>query len=90
MARDMMLTSDEYVSLMRLLTSERESEGSSLALRDDSKPKKRSRTAKSSDKKLSRAFKMANDKLRNKNGSLKKGKSQSDVARMAQKLRKKM
>ena len=52
--------------------------------------KKRSRKAKASDKKLSKAFKMANSKLRLKNGQLKKGKTQADVARMAQKLRKKM
>ena len=54
------------------------------------KPKKRSRAAKSSDKKLSKAFKMANSKLRLKSGQLKKGKTQADVARLAQKLRKKM
>lgn len=55
------------------------------------KPKrKRSRTARASDKKLSRAFKMANERLRKKNGQLKKGKTQADVARMAQRLRKKM
>ena len=54
------------------------------------KPKKRSRTARTSDKKLSRAFKEANSKLRNKNGQLKKGKTQSDVARMAQRLKKQM
>lgn len=53
-------------------------------------PKKRSRAARASDKKLSKAFKMANSKLRLKNGQLKKGKTQADVARMAQKLRKKM
>jgi len=52
--------------------------------------KKRSRSARASDKLLSRAFKEANSKLRNKNGSLRKGKTQADVARMAQKLRKKM
>ena len=52
--------------------------------------KKRSRKAKASDKKLSKAFKEANSKLRLKNGQLKKGKTQADVARMAQKLRKKM
>ena len=52
--------------------------------------KKRSRSARASDKKLSRAFKEANSKLRLKNGNLKKGKTQSDLARMAQKLRKKM
>ena len=55
------------------------------------KPKrKRSRSARASDKKLSRAFKMANSKLRLKNGQLRKGKTQRDVARMAQRLRKKM
>jgi hypothetical protein len=52
--------------------------------------KKRSRSARTSDKKLSKAFKMANSKLRKKNGELKKGKTQADLARMAQKLRKKM
>ena len=54
------------------------------------KPKKRSRTARSSDKKLSKAFKMANSKLRLKNGTLRKGRTQSDIAKLAQKLRKKM
>jgi hypothetical protein len=52
--------------------------------------KKRSRSARASDKKLSKAFKMANSKLRLKSGQLRKGKTQADVARMAQKLRKKM
>ena len=55
------------------------------------KPKrKRSRSARAADKKLSRAFKMANSKLRTKSGKLRKGKTQADVARMAHKLRKKM
>ena len=54
------------------------------------KPKKRSRTARSSDKKLSKAFKMANDRYRLKDGKLRKGRTQADIARLAQKLRKKM
>ena len=43
----MMLTPDEYMSLMRLISSEKESEGSRLALRDDtpSKPKRRRKSA---------------------------------------------
>ena len=93
MARDLMLTSDEYMALMRLIGSERESEGSTLALTEDTsnKPKRRrSRTARSSDKMLSKAFKMANDRYRLKNGQLRKGRSQSDIAKLAQKLRKKM
>jgi len=52
--------------------------------------KKRVGQAKAVNRKLSQAFKMANEKLRNKNGQLKKGKTQADVARMAQRLRKKM
>ena len=52
--------------------------------------RKTSRAMRASRKKLSRALKQANSKLRNKNGSLKKGKTQADVMRLAQRLRKKM
>lgn len=90
-----MLTPDEYMALMRLITSERESEGASLAQREEanpSSPKRRraSRKASQSRKKLSKALKIANARLRNKNGSLKKNKTQSDVMRLAQRLKKKM
>lgn len=55
------------------------------------KPKrKRSKTEKASDKKLSAAFKKANATCRKKNGQFKKGKCQTDVAKMAHRLRKKM
>jgi len=65
--------------------------GPELVLPLMAKPKKkRSRSAKASDKKLSKAFKEANSKLRLKNGKLRKGKSQSDVAKLAHRLRKKM
>ena len=40
--------------------------------------------------KLAKAFKEANAKLRLKNGKLRKGKSQADVARLAHRLMKKM
>ena len=52
--------------------------------------KKRSRSARASDKKLSSAFKTANSRYRLKNGSLRKGRTQADIARLAQRLRKKM
>ena len=93
MARDMMLTPDEYMALMRLITSERESEGASLADRDrPSTPpvKKRSRSARRADKILSMAFKQANARYRKKDGSLRAGRTQADIARLAHKLRKKM
>ena len=54
------------------------------------KPKRRSRTARSADKKLSEAFKQANARYRLKDGTLRKGRTQSDIARLAQKLRKNM
>lgn len=54
------------------------------------KPKKRSAAAKKADKKLSKAFKMANDRYRRKDGSLRKGRTQADIAKLAHKLRKKL
>ncbi len=52
--------------------------------------KPRSKKQKANDKKKSKAWKQANDKLRNKNGQLKKGRTQKDVARMANKILKKL
>ena len=54
------------------------------------KPKRRSRSARAGDKKLSKAFKEANRRMRTKSGKLRKGKSQGDIARLAHRLRKKM
>jgi len=55
------------------------------------KPKRRrSRSARAADKKLSKAFKEANARYRKKNGGLKKGRTQADIARLAHRLRKKM
>lgn len=85
---DVTMTLEEYEALRRLITSERESEGAKLE--PEVKKKTRSRSAKASDKKLSKAFKQANAQMRNKNGKLKKGKTQSDVAKLAHRLRKKM
>ena len=54
------------------------------------KPKKRSRSARAADKKLSKAFKEANQRYRKKDGSLRAGRTQADIAKLAHKLRKKM
>ena len=54
------------------------------------KPKRRSRAARSADKKLSAAFKEANRRYRKKDGSLRAGRTQADIAKLAHKLRKKM
>lgn len=90
MARDMMLTPDEYMAIMRLITSERESEGAQEEARVADKPKRRSRAARASDKKMSKAFKEANQRYRKKDGSLRAGRTQADIAKLAHKLRKKM
>jgi hypothetical protein len=52
--------------------------------------KRRSKKQKAQDKKKSRAWAQANSELRNKNGQLKKGRTQKDVATRANKLLKKM
>ena len=52
------------------------------------KPKKRSAAARKADKKLSEAFKEANRRYRKKDGSLRAGRTQADIARLAHKLRK--
>ena len=52
--------------------------------------RKASAAARKSRKNLSKALKEANARLRKKNGQLKKGKTQSDVMRLAQRLKKKM
>lgn len=52
--------------------------------------RKRSRSARAADKKLSKAFKEANARYRLKSGALRKGRTQADIARLAHKLRKKM
>jgi len=49
-----------------------------------------SKAARASRKNLSKALKEANARLRKKNGQLKKGKTQADVMRLAQRLKKKM
>lgn len=88
-----MLTPDEYMSLMRLIRSERESEGASLAMREElpaDKPKRRSRSAKKNDKKMSQALAQANQELRKVNGDLRKGITQADIMTRAHRIRKKL
>lgn len=52
--------------------------------------KKRTRKKTKTDKNMSKALAMANKQLRKKNGSLRKGVSQSDIMRRAHRLAKKM
>lgn len=52
--------------------------------------RKVSKAARTSRKNLSKALREANARLRTKSGKLRKGKTQRDVMRLAQKLKKKM
>ena len=86
--RNMMLTFDEYMDLRRLLDSTKESEGATLAM-ETSKPKRpRSRGAKASDKKMSKALAQANSELRKANGDLRKGVTQGDIMSRAHRIKK--
>ena len=84
------MTLEEFEALRDLIRGERESEGASLALRDDNqnKPKKRKKSARS--KKMSKAIKQAMAKMKKANGQFRKGKSMKDVMRLANKLADKM
>ena len=52
--------------------------------------KKRTRKKSKTDKNMSKALRLANDRLRTKSGKLRKGKTQGDVMRLAHRLRRKM
>lgn len=52
--------------------------------------RKITKVQRAANKKLSEAFKMANNRYRLKDGTLRKGRTQADIAKLAQKLRKKM
>jgi hypothetical protein len=87
---DVTMSLEEYETMRAMIMNQGPPSDGQTTLPSSSAPKKRSRSARASDKLLSKAFKMANEKCRCKNGSLKKGKTQADVAKMAQKLRKQM
>ena len=50
----------------------------------------RTRKKNGNDKKMAKALRMANERLRTTNGRLRKGKSQSDIMRLAHRLRRRM
>jgi hypothetical protein len=87
---DVTMSLEEYETMRSMIMSQGSPAPGQTTLPSGSAPKKRSRKQLASDKKLSKAFEQANANLRKQNGDLKKGKTQADVARMAQKLRKKM
>lgn len=85
--RNMMLTFDEYMDLRRLLDSSKESEGATLSIKESKPKRRRTRTAKSNDKKMSQALEQANQELRKVNGNLRKGVTQGDIMTRAHRIR---
>ena len=79
------MTLEEYEALRRLITSERESEGATLAAAEMAKKRKGKKNPK-----LKKALTEANRRMRLKSGALRKGRTQADVMRLAHKLMKKM
>ena len=68
-----MLTVDEYLALRRLISSERESEGSTIVDRTvDNVAKKTTRRASAYSRKYKAAFKKVSTRYKNKNGTWKK------------------
>lgn len=79
------MTLEEYEALRRMISSERESEGASLADRQmDAARKKRKKTPR--DRAMKIAVKEANTRYRKKNGEFRAGRTQADVMRLANKL----
>ena len=69
-----MLTVDEYMALRRLISSERESEGSTIVDRAvDQVAKKTKRRASAYSRKYKAGFKKVSSRYKNKNGTWRKG-----------------
>lgn len=85
----MMLTPDEYMAIMRLIDSERESEGASLADRDDNKKKSKKKGSNKYSRALSRALEEQNRLQKKVSGAYRKGKSAATVLKAAHKQVKK-
>jgi len=69
----MMLTVDEYMALRRLIDSERESEGASMANRTDEKTPGKPKRKRRKNTAYSKAFKKVQSKYKKANGQWKKG-----------------
>lgn len=79
------MTMEEYLALVNGLSGNVESARAEVPVIQD-KPKRRSKK----NPKLKKALTEANRRMRLKNGKLRKGKTQSDVMKLAHRLLKKM
>ena len=88
MARDMMLTMDEYLAIRRLISSERESEGSTLEAAE-SKKKRKPRKVSRYNRVLGRNIAQLEAMKRLKNGGYKSGWNRSKIMAKAHKMTRK-
>ncbi len=84
-----MLTMDEYLALRRLIESERESEGSSLAI-SAGKPSQKKRKVSKYQKTLGKELAIFDSKARLKSGEYRSGWDRSKVMRLAHKATRKI
>ena len=84
-----MLTVDEYMAIKRLIDSERESEGASLADRDKNAAKSKKKGSNKYSRALSRALEEQNRLQKKVSGAYRKGKSAATVLKAAHKQVKK-
>ena len=82
------MTMEEYLQLINGLSGDMTQESMAENIRKPMDPPKRRKRRKNP--KLKAALKEANRRLRTKSGKLRKGKTQSDVMRLAHRLMKKM
>ena len=87
MARDMMLTMDEYLAIRRLIESERESEGAVLSSSSQA-PKKKRRVSRYQ-REFGKQYRMLDEKSRLRNGSYRAGMTRSKIMNRAHKLTRK-
>lgn len=87
MARDMMLTMDEYLAIRRLIDSERESEGA-VSVANSTPPKKKRRVSRYQ-REFGKQYRMLDEKARLRNGSYRSGMNRSKVMNKAHKLTRK-
>ena len=88
MDRNMMLTPDEYMSIMRLISSEKESEGSMLAVRQQEAPKPKKKRKSAYQRRYQANFKKIAPRFKLKSGKWKKNGFKQAV-KMAHKMSKK-
>jgi len=86
MARDLMLTPTEYSALLRLIESEKESEGAEISQAAVAAPPPRTRKKTKRDRAMSKSLRTASAKAKLKSGAWRKGWDSSRMMSEAHRL----